>query len=198
MDIILDDKKRYTYADYLTWLDDKRRELLDGFIRLMSPAPTTTHAQISRMIFVSFVIYIEKNNGKCQAFAAPFDVRLPKKPDEISDNKIYTVVQPDICIVCDESKIDERGCLGAPDMVVEITSVSSQKYDFNDKFNLYEVAGVKEYWIVSPKERAVNVFILQDDGKYDRGTAYEKEMEIPVKTLSGLTFITAKIFPDKV
>lgn len=195
MDIILDQNKRYTYADYLTWLDDKRRELLDGFIRLMSPAPTTAHAQVSRKIFVSFVNYIENNNGHCQAFTAPFDVRFPKKPDEVADNKIYTVVQPDICVVCDESKIDERGCLGAPDMVVEILSMSSQKYDLNDKFNLYEATGVKEYWVVSPMDKAVNVFILQDDGKFDRGTVYEKEMEISVKTLSGLSFNTAKIFP---
>ena len=78
MDIILDDKKRYTYADYLTWLDDKRRELLDGFIRLMSPAPTTTHAQISRVIFVSFVIHIEKNNGNCQALLLPSMLDYPK------------------------------------------------------------------------------------------------------------------------
>lgn len=139
--------------------------------------------------------YIKKNNGHCQAFTAPYDVRLPKKPDEVADNKIYTVVQPDICIVCDESKIDERGCLGAPDMVVEILSMSSQKYDFNDKFNLYEAAGVKEYWIVSPRDKAVHVFILQTDGSYDEGVVYEKEMEIPVKTLPGLSFNTAKIFP---
>jgi len=195
MDIILDQKKRYTYADYLTWLDDKRRELLDGFIRLMSPAPTTTHAQISFNLILFLGSYIKSNNGHCQAFTAPFDVRLPKKPDEIADNKIYTVVQPDICVICDESKIDERGCLGAPDLVVEILSMSSQKYDLNDKFNLYEAAGVREYWVVSPMDKAVNVFILQNDGKYDKGTVYEKEMEIPVKTLPGLSFNTAKIFP---
>ncbi|MDR2920468.1 MAG: Uma2 family endonuclease [Tannerella sp.] len=198
MDIILDKNKRYTYADYLTWLDGKTRELLDGFVRLMSPAPTLTHAEITGNIFFLLKSYIISNNGSCKAYTAPFDVRLPKRPDEITDNKIYTVVQPDICIVCDESKLDERGCLGAPDMVVEITSVSSQKYDFNDKFNLYEAAGVKEYWVVSPKEKAVNVFLLQENGKYDSGTNYEKEVEIPVKTLPGLSLKTIDIFPDKV
>ena len=199
MDVTIDLKKRYTYADYLTWMDGKTRELLDGFVRLMSPAPTLIHAQISRKIFLSIGNYIDNNNGKCQVFAAPFDVRLPKKPENITNDKIFTVVQPDICIVCDESKLDERGCLGAPDMVVEITSVSSQKYDLNDKFNIYEAVGVKEYWVVAPKDKAVNVFILQEDGKYDRGTPYERfegDVDIPVQTLSGLYLNTANIFPD--
>lgn len=195
MEIILDTKKRYTYADYLTWLDGKTRELLNGFIHLMSPAPTLTHAKILRRIFLPLGIYIEKNKGKCQVFSAPFDVRLPKN-GETSDNKIHTVVQPDICVVCDESKLDERGCLGAPDMIVEILSVSTQKYDLNDKFNLYEAAGVKEYWVVSPKEKGVNVFILQEDGKYDAGAVYEGEVEIPVKMLAGLSLNTKDIFVD--
>lgn len=198
MDIILDDKKRYTYADYLTWLDGKTRELLDGFIRLMSPAPSLEHAEISSLLFFSLMNYVKEHKGECKVFTAPFDVRLPKNPNEVTDDKIYTVVQPDICIICDKSKLDKRGCLGAPDMVVEIISVSSQKYDFNDKFNLYEAAGVKEYWIVSPNAKAVNVFILQDNGKYDAGTAYEYEedTEIPVKTLSGLSLRLIEIFPD--
>lgn len=195
MEIILDDKKRYTYADYLTWLDNKTRELLDGFVRLMSPAPTLTHAQISGNIFFFMKEHIRNNNGKCQAFSAPFDVRLPKKPDEIADDKIYTVVQPDVCIVCDETKLDRRGCLGAPDLIVEIISPSSLKYDLNDKFNLYEAAGVKEYWVVSPEAKSVNVFMLQDNGKYDGGTVYEEEIEIPVKTLPGLILSTTQIFP---
>ncbi|MDL2305570.1 Uma2 family endonuclease [Bacteroides sp. OttesenSCG-928-D19] len=197
MDIILDPKKRYTYANYLTWLDDKRRELLDGFVHLMSPAPTLTHAQVSGNVFVSFRSYIKKNKGKCKAFTAPFDVRLPNSK-EAADDKIYTVVQPDICIICDESKLDMRGCLGAPDMIVEILSPSTQKYDLNDKFNIYEASGVKEYWVISPKEKAVNVFILQDDGRYDKGSVYElggKE-DVPVQTLQGLTLTLNEIFED--
>jgi Uma2 family endonuclease len=196
---ILDETKRYTYADYLTWLDGKTRELLDGFIRSMSPAPSLVHAEISSNLHSSLWIYIKQNSGSCKAFAAPFDVRLPKNPNEITDDKIYTVVQPDICIVCDKSKLDKRGCLGAPDMVVEIISISSQKYDLNDKFNLYEAAGVKEYWVISPNAKAVNVFILQDNGKYDRGTAYEEDekTEIPVKTLPGLTISISEIFPEE-
>ncbi|MDR1380863.1 MAG: Uma2 family endonuclease [Tannerella sp.] len=196
MDITLDAKKRYTYADYLTWMDNQARELLDGFIRLMSPAPTLTHAKISGRLFLSFGKYIENNRGKCQVFTAPFDVRLPKKPGEVADDKIYTVVQPDICIVCDESKLDERGCLGAPDMIVEILSLSSLRYDLNEKFNFYEASGVREYWVVMPKDKGVSVFLLQDNGQYARGIVYEGETDIPVKTLPGLTLNTGTIFND--
>ena len=153
---------------------------------------------------MSFGNYAVKNKGCCQVFTAPFDVRLPKKPDEITNDKIYTVVQPDICIICDQSKLDECGCLGAPDMVVEITSLSSQRVDFNEKLHLYEAARFKEYWVVSPKEKGINVFILQDDGKYDNGTVYDRGFfyrvgtDIPVKTLDGLSLNIESIFPDNV
>ncbi|MDL2299826.1 Uma2 family endonuclease, partial [Bacteroides sp. OttesenSCG-928-E20] len=184
MDIILDPKKHYSYADYLTWLDGKRRELVNGFIRMMSPAPTLSHARISRKIFVSLVVYIEKNKGKCQVFSAPFDVRLPKN-GETADDKVHTVVQPDICVICDTSKLEERGCLGAPNLVVEILSPSTRKFDLNDKFNLYQEAGVEEYWVVSPKDKDVIVFLLQQDGKYDDGTVYEfnQKRDVPVQTI---------------
>lgn len=193
MELTLDPKKRYTYADYLTWLDGKTRELLNGFISLMSPAPSLKHAQISGRIFGPIFNYVERRKGKCQVFHAPFDVRLPKDGAK-EDDKIYTVVQPDICIVCDESKLDERGCLGAPDMVVEIISPSTLKRDMHDKFNLYEEAGVKEYWTVLPKEESINVFILQDNGKYDDGVTYQKEGKVPVQTLGDFEIDLKDIF----
>ncbi|GHU70102.1 hypothetical protein FACS189413_09980 [Bacteroidia bacterium] len=196
MELALDMNRRYTYADYLTWTDDKLRELLNGFIRLMSPAPALKHAVALRRLGTPLINYIDKKGGNCQVFYAPFDVRLPKKPDEKDDKQIYTVVQPDICVVCDNSKLDERGCLGAPDMVVEILSLSSQKYDLNEKFNLYEAAGVKEYWVVSPKEKGINAFILQEDGKYDHGTVYEGNTQVPVLTLKGLNINTEELFKD--
>jgi len=196
MELTLDSNRRYTYAEYMTWTDNKLRELLNGFIRLMSPSPTLKHAVVSRRIATPLINFIEKNNGNCQVFYAPFDVRLPQKPGETADNQIYTVVQPDICIVCDNSKLDERGCLGAPDMVVEILSLSSQRYDLNEKFNLYEAAGVKEYWVVSPKEKGINVFILQENGKYDNGIVYEGNTHVPVLTLEGLSLSTEILFKD--
>jgi Uma2 family endonuclease len=194
MELSLDSNRKYTYADYMTWADDKMRELLNGFVRLMSPAPALKHAVVLTKIGNAMVNHVERMGGDCQVFYAPFDVRFPKNPDETEDHQIYTVVQPDICVVCDPSKLDERGCLGAPDMVVEILSLSSQRYDLNEKFNIYQAGGVKEYWVVSPVEKGITVFILQEDGKYDNGTIYVGHTQVPVQTLSGLTISTEKIF----
>jgi Uma2 family endonuclease len=141
--------------------------------------------------------FVDKNKGDCQVFYAPFDVRLPKKPEETANKQIYTVVQPDICVVCDRSKLDRRGCLGAPDMIVEILSVSSQRYDLREKYDLYEASGVKEYWVVSPKEKGVQVFVLQEDGKYGKGVVYDEDSEsVPVLTLKGLSLDIQTLFAD--
>ena len=196
MELSLDMNRKYTYADYLTWEDDKMRELLNGFIRLMSPAPTLKHAIVSSRIGNQLFNFIDKGGGACHVFYAPFDVRFPKNPDKTADDQIYTVVQPDICVVCDLSKLEERGCLGAPDMVIEILSLSSQRYDLHEKFNIYEAGGVKEYWVVSPKEKGINVFILQENGKYDAGTVYESNTQVPVRTLEGLSINTETLFKD--
>jgi Uma2 family endonuclease len=196
MELSLDLNRKYTYADYLTWADDKMRELLNGFVRLMSPAPALKHAVVSRRLAYDFIHYIERNGGDCQVFYAPFDVRFPSAPDNTADDQIDTVVQPDICVVCDASKLSERGCLGAPDMVVEIISPSSMRYDLKEKFNIYEAGGVKEYWVVSPKEKGINVFILQENGLYDRGTVYEWDTLVPVQTLKGLSIHTETLFKD--
>ena len=161
--VILDKNKRYTYADYLTWMDEKRRELFDGLIRLMSPAPTLSHQQVSVILLTRFYNYLE--NRKCKVFSAPFDVRLPKNGEK-EDRKILNVVQPDIVVVCDPNKLDERGCLGPPDLIVEILSKSSGKRDLKDKFLLYEKSGVNEYWIADPTHRNIQVFVLDPKGKY--------------------------------
>jgi len=196
MECTLDLNRQYTYADYLTWADNKMRELLNGFIRLMSPAPKLTHAIVTSRLGNVLYNYIEKRGGDCHVFYAPFDVRFPSNPDNTADNQIYTVIQPDICVVCDSSKLDEGGCLGAPDLVIEILSLSSQKYDLNEKFNIYEAGGVKEYWVVSPKERGINVFVLQENGKYDTGTVYEGNAQVPVQSLQGLSINTEMLFKN--
>ncbi|MDR1552411.1 MAG: Uma2 family endonuclease [Prevotellaceae bacterium] len=190
MELLLDPQKQYTYADYLTWLDDKRRELVNGVIRTMS-APVEKHQRICGDLFGELRQIIKNNTGKCRIYQSPFDVRLPKNGEK-KDNQIYTVVQPDICIVCDLSKIDRRGCLGAPDMVVEILSFSTAKYDTTRKFKLYEEVGVREYWIVYPSE-GVEVFILQPDGKYDEGTRYEMG-KVPVHIFDGIEIDLKDIF----
>ena len=188
----LDESKRYTYADYLTWLDDKRRELINGFIHLMS-APNEIHARISYNWSLLTGIFVRKRKGKCRIYHAPFDVRLPLD-NETADDKIYDVVQPDLCVICDLTKLDDKGCIGAPDLVVEVLSPSTLKYDWNYKFNLYEAAGVREYWIVDPKAKLVNVFLLQPDGKYDLGTVYECNQKAPVHIFEGLEIELNELF----
>jgi Uma2 family endonuclease len=192
MELSLDLKKRYTYADYLTWADGKVRELFNGFIKLMSPAPRAKHQKTSTTIAARLFNLIEKNKGVCQVFHAPFDVRLPRN-GETADDRIYTVVQPDVCVICDPAKIDDRGCLGAPDLAVEVQSLATAKYDLNDKFRLYEEVGVREYWVVFPYEKGILQFILQADGTYDQGTKYESG-KIPVYIFDGEEIAIEAIF----
>jgi len=179
MELTLDLNKRYTYAEYLTWLDGQTRELIHGLIKKMSPAPRLEHARVNTKILWNLEFIIRKNKGKCEVFTAPFDVRIPKR-GETTDDKIDTVVQPDICVVCDLSKLDYRGCCGAPDLIVEILSPSTNKKDVTEKFTLYEESGVKEYWIVYPSDKVIHVFLLQENGKYDEGIIYEREDKVPV------------------
>jgi Uma2 family endonuclease len=171
----------YTFADYLTWADDKTRELIDGFIKMMSK-PKPVHQGISCSLAAELLYAVKKHKGKCKVYPE-IDVRLPKN-GEREDDKIYTVVSPDISVVCDPTKIDDNGCLGAPDMIVEIQSFSTAKYDLTTKYNLYESSGVREYWVVYPLEKGIEVFLLQSDGKYDNGTRYEMGM-IPVHIFDG-------------
>jgi len=190
----LDESKRYSYADYLTWIDDKRRELINGFINLMS-APWRRHARALSNLAYRIESFIKMKKGKCHAYIAPFDVRLPLH-GSTDDDKIFDVVQPDICVICDRSKLDDRGCIGAPDLIVEVLSPSTLKMDWNYKFNLYEAAGVREYWIVDPKAKMANVFLLQPDGRYDLGTIYECGQQAPVHVLEGLEIDIQELFED--
>ena len=193
MELSLDLNKRYTYADYLTWLDGKTRELIHGAIKIMSPAPRLKHAEVSSNITWYLQTVVRKNKGGCKVFSAPFDVRFPKQ-GETADNKIDTVVQPDICVICDLSKLDPRGCCGAPDMIVEVLSPSTTKKDVTEKFSLYEESGVKEYWIVHPKDEAITVYLLKEDGKYDAGTIYEFEGKVPVYIFNNYQIDLSDIF----
>jgi Uma2 family endonuclease len=188
----LSKSKLYTYADYRTWMDDKRRELINGIVYLMS-APTRFHAGASAVLHGIFYGFIKKRKGECKVYHAPFDVRLPKN-GETADNKIDTVVQPDICVVCDSKKLDDKGCIGAPDLIVEVQSPSTAKRDLNEKFFKYEKAGVKEYWVVYPKEKALTVFLLQKNGKYNTGTTYEYEGKVPVSIFKGLEIDLKELF----
>jgi len=188
----LDLNKRYTFSDYLTWIDDVRRELIDGFIQLMTPAPLTLHQITSGNFYGLIWTYLRKK--KCKIFDAPFDVRLPNNGEK-ENEKIYTVVQPDLCIICDPSKIDPRGCLGAPDFIIEILSENS-KHDVDTKFKLYEKHGVREYWIVQPESRTVNVFVLDEKGKYQFGGLYAEDAKVKVNIFDDLYIDLAEVFED--
>jgi Uma2 family endonuclease len=150
----LDFTKQYTIADYLSWQFKERVELFKGYIAKMSPAPNTFHQEYSGNLHGAIWTYLKNKN--CKVFAAPIDVYLPSK-----DKK--TIVQPDIIVVCDLNKIELKGCVGSPDIVVEILSPGNSKKEIKDKFALYEEAGVKEYWVVFPSEQVVQIYELVDN-----------------------------------
>ena len=182
----------YTYADYLRWPDDERWELIGGIAYNMTPAPSTTHHRVSRELFFQFVGHLK--GKKCEVFNAPFDVRLPA-PGE-SDLTASTVVQPDLVVVCDPAKLDEQGCKGAPDLVVEILSPATAAKDLKEKFVLYERVGVEEYWIVHPVEKAVTVYRRGPEGLYGRPSVYTAGDRVPVGFLPELEIDLAMVFID--
>lgn len=161
----LDLSKKYTYADYLNWQFDEMVELIRGKVYRMSPAPNLNHQKVSTH-FVG-LIYGHLVGEQCKVFHAPFDVKLPLPPTKIVQEKIDTIVQPDICVVCDQSKLDDKGCTGAPDWIIEILSKGTSKKDLNEKFELYQHAGVPEYWVVHPLEGTLIIFRLNEAGKYE-------------------------------
>ncbi|MGB9762689.1 MAG: Uma2 family endonuclease, partial [Minisyncoccia bacterium] len=126
-------------------------------------------------------------------YVAPFSVKFPAG-DEKSDKEIKTVVEPDIVVICDESKLDDKGCKGAPDLIVEITSPSTGRKDKIEKFNLYERHGVKEYWIVEPDLKILSVFTLQENNRYGRPEVYTDEDEIKVSIFEDLVIDLKNVF----
>ena len=146
--------QKWSYADYLTWNDGQRWELIEGVAYCMSPAPGVRHQKISAELLRQFANYLKGKS--CQVFSAPFDVRLSER-STASDNYVDTVVQPDLLVICDKTKLDDRGCNGAPDLVIEILSPSTAAIDFKIKFDLYQRFGVLEYWIIHPAEQTLLV-----------------------------------------
>ncbi|TAF73349.1 MAG: Uma2 family endonuclease [Bacteroidetes bacterium] len=186
----LDLTKTYTYADYLTWRFDEMVELLRGYIYKMSPAPNTYHQRITGSIFTEISYKLKKN--KCKVFIAPFDVRLKRS---LVDKEITTVVQPDVCIVCNPELIDTRGCNGAPDFVLEVLSPFTSKKDLTVKYKLYEEAGVSEYWVVYPGENILEVYLLTN-GSYVLANKYGREDKVKLKILPNLEIDLMEVFDD--
>lgn len=181
-------EQKYSYADYLTWDENERWEIIDG-VPYMQAAPSRVHQEISGELYLQFGTYLK---GKpCKVYHAPFCVRLDIEKD---DNDIKNVVEPDITIVCDSSKLDERGCKGSPNMIVEILSPSTGKKDRVDKFNKYEKSGVTEYWVVEPDQKLVSVFLLQSNGRYGRPEMYTEEDKIKVSLFPDLEIDLKPVF----
>jgi Uma2 family endonuclease len=184
----LDLTKSYTYADYLTWQFQERVELILGKIFMMPPAPGSKHQHIVSVLNSTIFNYLK---GKpCRVFPSPFDVILQINGDT------NTVIQPDITVVCDPSKLTEKGCTGSPDLVVEVLSKSSVTRDLHEKYNICEQAGVKEYWIVHPTEKTLIVFYLNEEGKYVPTKPLTTGDVVQSKVLPGLSLDLTEVFED--
>lgn len=181
----------YTYADYLQWNFREKLELIRDHIFKMIPAPATMHQVAIGNLFSSLHSFLKKK--KCKAFVAAIDVRLPVK-NRTKDNKVTTVVEPDICVICDETKIDERGCSGARDFVIEILPTGNSSYEVNTKFALYEEAGVKEYWLINPVEENLVVFILNNEGRFNGTKMYAGGDILCSSAITGFKIKVSKIF----
>lgn len=188
--------KIYTYADYLTWRFEQTVELIKGKVCKMSPAPKTNHQRISRNLNEFFINYFRKH--ECEFFYAPFDVRLPDKQKSATANKdIHTVVQPNLCIICDKNKIDQLGCIGAPDLIVEILAKGNSKKEIRVKYNLYQESGVREYWIADPEYQTVHVFYADKNEKYQLSKIYLNDETLQSVIFPDLKVELQQVFPEQ-
>ena len=183
---------RYTYADYLKWRFEEQVELIKGKIFKMSPAPKRIHQEVSGDVFNLLKNFLR--GQKCKVYIAPFDVRLPVKSKKNED--IITVVQPDICVICDPSKLDEAGCIGAPDIIVEVLSKGNTKKELQNKYEVYEESGVKEYWIIYPEQQSLLVYTLVD-GKYQPSRLLTKGDKLTTPILQGFVLDLDEVFMDE-
>ncbi|WP_439558430.1 Uma2 family endonuclease [Dyadobacter sp.] len=190
----LDFGKQYTYADYLKWQFKERLELIRGYIYKMSPAPSRRHQKIVWNLNGAIWAYLK--DQPCQAYSAPFDVRLPIR-DKKSNQEITTVLQPDICVICDSSKLDDHGCIGAPDLVIEVLSPGNSAKEMNQKFDIYEESGVKEYWVVYPEYEHVLIFTLSENGKFVGQHPKTSKDLLRSAILPDLTIDLSQVFADK-
>lgn len=181
MGTAIDLSQRYSYADYLTWDDGERWEIMDGLPYNMTAAPSRRHQRVLGRLFSRFSNYFKSK--PCEVYISPFDVRLA---EDISDDYlIENVVQPDLSVFCDKSKLDDKGAIGAPDLVVEVLSPATATKDLKSKILIYQRYGVREYWIVDPLEDWVDVLVIGADGRYGLG-----------KQVSGEDFAVSSIFPE--
>lgn len=189
----LDLNASYTYADYLLWNFKERVELIKGKIFKMSPAPSRSHQEISMTVTVILAKFLR--NQSCRLYAAPFDVRLINFKENSKDHQITSVVQPDLCVICDANKLDEKGCIGAPDLIVEILSPGNSKREMTLKFDLYEENAVKEYWIVNQSDKTILIYVLKE-GKYIGLKPIIETGKLESPTFPDLKFNVKNIFKE--
>lgn len=188
-------RERFTYRQYLTWPDSESWELIEGQAWSMSPAPMRRHQEMSRRIFAKLESFLEGH--PCKAYYAPFDVLLPVGDEE--DGNVDTVVQPDIVVYCDRSKLTEAGARGAPDIAFEILSPSTSKKDLHEKFDLYQKHGVREYWVFDPGNAALQLWRLVEKGKYDEGELRQRGRDfspIASRVLEGFSLEPERLFAE--
>lgn len=185
------EKLRYTFADVLEWPEDERAELIDGEPIMMAP-PSRMHQGIVSELNRQIGNYLD---GKtCRVYPAPFGVRLFEE-DGDSPEDVFTMVEPDLSVICDMSKLDDRGCKGAPDMIMEILSPSTRRYDRLIKLNLYQRAGVREYWIVNPEDKTVQVLLLEGT-HFIHHEDYGETDVAKVNVLDGCIIELSKVFSE--
>jgi len=182
--------QRFTYKDYLTWPKTQPGEILKGVAYARSPAPSVQYLEVLGNLYLAFGNYSRNKQGR--VFPFPFEVRLPENPEQ-KDEDIQTVVQPDLTVVCNEERLDEKGCKGAPDLIIEVLAENTLHRDLYIKLRLYEKAGVPEYWVVHPKDKTALVFILEGD-TYNAPSLYRAEDEITVGVFPDLKISLKEIF----
>ncbi|WP_154855190.1 Uma2 family endonuclease [Cyclobacterium xiamenense] len=183
---------RYSYADYLTWQLEDMVELIRGKVfRQAAAAPRRIHQGLTVALVTRIHGFLK--GGSCRVYTAPFDVRLPVSSRKHAD--IDTVVQPDLCVVCDPEKLDELGCVGAPDLIVEILSPGNNKKELQVKYEVYEATGVKEYWVIHPDERTLLIYTLEA-GKYRPSRLFTMGDEVESQVLSGFVLDLEEVFGE--
>ena len=186
------EKTRYTFADCLTWDENEHIEIIDGKAFMMA-TPSRIHQEISFEIGRQLGNYPEGN--QCKVYLSPFGVRLFERAGDRPED-VDTIVEPDISVIRDRSKLDKYGCKGAPDMVIEVLSPSTQRHDQLVKLNLYQRAGVQEYWIVDPENRTVRVLLQTGNGIFQTHEVYGQEDVAKVNVLDGCFIELSKVFSE--
>ncbi len=190
----LDLKGTYSYADYLLWQFSERVELIKGKVFKMSPAPSSSHQDISlNLTRIIDKVFIKTS---CKFYVAPFDVRLVDYKQSTNENQILSVVQPDLCVICDRTKVDSKGCLGSPDLVVEILSAGNSKKEMDTKFDLYQENKILEYWIVDPMQKSILVYVYENN-RYIGLKPYLIDSKIISPTFPDLKVSVKKVFEIK-